>query len=78
MSARTDQLLHEAMTLTADERARLAAQLIASVDGDPDPLAEDTWLAEVQQRAEEAEANPDDAEDWAQVKARLQAALPRR
>ena len=53
----TDQarnLLDEALRLPLTERAELAAELLASVDGAPDADAEKAWGAEVERRAERA------------------------
>ena len=44
------RLLKDALTLPVEERARLAAELMASVDGAPDKDAEATWAAEIEVR----------------------------
>jgi putative addiction module component (TIGR02574 family) len=50
MAARFDELLHSALELTPVERSRLAAELIASLDGEPEAGAEAAWLAELDRR----------------------------
>ena len=54
MPAIPKQLEDEAMSLPANQRARLAARLIASLDREPaEPDAESLWAIEAQRRAEE-------------------------
>lgn len=50
MSELADKLLTEAMKLTTQERARVAAELIASVDGEPDADAEIACAKELDRR----------------------------
>lgn len=51
-----DAVLADALQLDAKARAEIAAQLIASLDGPPDPDAETAWRAEIQRRVAEIEA----------------------
>jgi putative addiction module component (TIGR02574 family) len=44
------KLLSQALRLSLDERAQLAADLIASIDGEPDEDAEAAWAAEIERR----------------------------
>lgn len=63
MAKNADRLLEEVLQLGPDERARVAAELLTSLDGsDADVKA--AWAAEIRMRAADAEANPDDEEDW--------------
>src|SRR5438128_10649373 len=52
MSAEVKQLLHEALKLSTDDRAELAAELLASLDesGDSGDV-EGAWAAEIERRA---------------------------
>ena len=50
----TDQLEQEALKLPAEQRARLAERLIASLDADAE--IEKEWLAEVKRRDAELDA----------------------
>ena len=54
MSDATARLLEEALPLDVRERAELAAELIASVDGEPDADADAAWAAEIERRARRA------------------------
>ena len=73
MSERACKLLHDAMDLPVSERAELAANLLASVDGESEANVEAAWASEIEQRAREAMANPDDDVAWGSVRAELHA-----
>jgi len=64
MKAGTDALLEAALALTAEDRARLAVELIASLDGEPDEGVEAAWDAEVARRIEQAERGEAELTDW--------------
>ena len=53
--AATD-VLNEILRLPAEERARLALELIRSLDGEPDTDAAAAWDAEIERRGAEVEA----------------------
>jgi putative addiction module component (TIGR02574 family) len=53
--AATD-VLSEILLLPAEERARLALELIRSLDGEPDSDATAAWDAEIERRGAEVEA----------------------
>lgn len=74
MSERARKLLHDAMDLPVFERAELAADLLASLDGEPEADVEAAWASEIEQRAREALASPDDDLSWESVRAELHAA----
>jgi putative addiction module component (TIGR02574 family) len=57
------KLLEDALTLAPNDRAQLAAELLASLDEAEDEV-EAAWAAEIQRRATEARENPEDDEDW--------------
>jgi hypothetical protein len=57
------KVLKDALTLEPNDRAQLAAELLASLDDVEDEI-EAAWAIEIQRRAIEARANPDDDEDW--------------
>ncbi len=71
MTAQSHRLLSDALRLPEKERAELASQIIASLDGPPDPDAEGAWAEEIARRVREFEKDPSRAEDWEVVKARL-------
>ena len=74
MSRVAKQLLTEALALPEAERLEMAAELLVSVDGPPDPGWEESWLAELDRR--ESDATP--AEPWEAVRAQLRARLQSR
>jgi putative addiction module component (TIGR02574 family) len=57
------KLFEQALTLAANDRAELAAQLLASLD-ESEPDVESAWAAEIERRAADARQNPDEDEDW--------------
>jgi len=73
MSQRARKLLQDAMELPVAERAELAADLLASLDGEPEADVEAAWASEVERRAREALADPDDDVAWEAVRAELHA-----
>ena len=73
MTERARKLLLDAMELPLPERAELAADLLASLDGEPESEVETAWAAEVERRAREALADPDDDVAWESVRAELHA-----
>ena len=75
MSDQADRLLNEALKLTASERAHVAAELLASVDGEADADAEAAWAAEIDRRVRQIEADGPKGNDWHTVHARIAARL---
>ncbi len=73
MSDRARKLLTDAMELPLPERAELAADLLASLDGEPETDVEAAWASEIERRAREAIANPDDDVAWEAVRDELHA-----
>jgi putative addiction module component (TIGR02574 family) len=73
MSERARKLLQDALELPVPDRAELAANLLASLDSEPDDEVEGAWAAEVERRAREALANPEDDVSWESVRAELHA-----
>lgn len=71
MSDVSDRILDEALRLPIVDRARIAAELIASVDGAPDPDAERAWAEEIERRARRAIAGESSGEDWNVVRRRI-------
>lgn len=63
MTKNADRLLEEALQLTPNERAKIAAELLSSLD-EQDENVKTAWAAEITKRAADAEADPDDEEDW--------------
>ena len=65
------QILEEALTLSTPERAELAVELAASVDGGGDADAESAWGVEIERQARRAIAGESRGEDWESVRARI-------
>jgi putative addiction module component (TIGR02574 family) len=65
-----NRVLQEALALSADERAELAAALIASLDGPADPDAEAAWAAEIERRGAEIDAGTPTI-PWEQARAEI-------
>jgi putative addiction module component (TIGR02574 family) len=67
----SEAILEDALALSADERAALAHELIASLDGEPDPGAEEAWAVEIKRRVERFRSGESKGIPWEDVKARL-------
>ena len=74
MTNRAQQLLREALTLPADERADVAAELLASLD-EPSTMdaaaVEAAWAREIERRARRVMAGESLGEPWEDVRARV-------
>ena len=64
------------MGLSPSERAELAENLLASLDGEPKTDVEAAWASEIERRAHEALANADDDLSWEPVRVELHTASP--
>lgn len=63
MTKDANRLLAEALQLAPSDRARIAAQLLTSLD-EQDQDVKAAWAVEIARRAADAEADPHDEEDW--------------
>ena len=80
MSAESETVLHDALTLPATERAAVAAELLASLDETPPDDAEAVrvaWAEELTARALRAQSGDDPGEDWSVVRDRARNSLTR-
>lgn len=68
VSEQTQALLSTALRLTVDERAELAAELLASLDGEPDADVEAAWAAEIERRARRVMQEGSRGRTWEQVR----------
>ncbi len=78
MTSRTRAVLQQALTLQVDERANLAAELLASLDDSEaeDPVAvEEAWAREIEARARRVMSGESEGIPWDQVRARAEASL---
>ena len=71
MTQKSQVLLEEALKLTANERAEVAEQLIASLDEGPDTDVEQAWQKEVQRRIGQIERGEVKTIPWEEVQKRL-------
>ncbi|MGH9383880.1 MAG: addiction module protein [Vicinamibacterales bacterium] len=78
MTSRAQGLLREALTLPIEDRAKVAAELLASLDADavdePDEV-EAAWAEEIEKRARRVMAGESAGIAWEDVRARAEAAL---
>jgi putative addiction module component (TIGR02574 family) len=65
------RILGEALALPLRERAHLIAQLLASLDGEPDEDVEEAWAAEIERRARRVLEGDAEFEDWEAVRLEL-------
>jgi putative addiction module component (TIGR02574 family) len=80
MTQRTQELLREALALPADERADVAAQLLASLDAE-DVATEDieaAWAIEIEKRARRVLSGQSEGVPWEDVRRRAEAELRKR
>ena len=74
MTQRTQELLREALALPVDERADVAAQLLASLN-DEDVATEDieaAWAAEIEKRARRVLSGQSEGIPWEDVRRRAE------
>jgi putative addiction module component (TIGR02574 family) len=75
MTQRSLELLQQALTLTEEERADLAASLLNSLDAFPDPEAESLWQEEISRRASDLDSGEAKTIPWQEVQSQASAAL---
>ena len=71
MTEKSQVVLEEALKLTANERAEVAEQLIASLDEAPDTDVEQAWQEEIQKRLQQLERGEVKTIPWEEVQRRL-------
>jgi putative addiction module component (TIGR02574 family) len=74
----TENILKSALELELDQRAELAAELLASLDGAPDEDAEAAWAVEIERRAIRARSGEDSGRPWPEVRERIKRSLAAR
>ena len=65
-------VLAEALGLDSDERAEVAAELIASLDGEADEGVEAAWAAEIERRMAAIDAGTVTLTPWPDAKRRIE------
>ena len=78
MSKTAQKVLDEALRLQLAERAELAAELLASLDGEPDEDVEAAWAAEIERRAARARSGGDAGRPWVEARDAARDALNKR
>jgi putative addiction module component (TIGR02574 family) len=81
MTSRAHDVLREALALPIDERADVAAELLASLDdaaADHPADVEAAWAAEIERRARRALADESGGVAWDDVRRRAEAELRQR
>jgi putative addiction module component (TIGR02574 family) len=71
MSKTAVDILNRAKRLSLTERADLAAELLASLDGEPDKDVEAAWSAEITRRVERIRSGQANGRAWSEVRKRL-------
>lgn len=75
MSTKIDEVLKPALKLKRAERARVAAELIASLEGPEEKNHKDAWAAELAKRIRDVRKNQIQLEDWTSVRTEIAKAL---
>ena len=77
MTPRGQDLLRDALALPEAERADIAAELIASLDGPADDPTdvESAWAVEIERRARRVLRGDSAGEAWSEVRRRIAAQL---
>ena len=80
MTSRAQELLREALTLPVEERADVAAELLASLDDTETDIAdvEAAWAAEIEKRARRVLGGESPGIPWEDVRRRAEAELRKR
>jgi putative addiction module component (TIGR02574 family) len=81
MTSRAQELLRQALLLPVDERAGVAAELLASLDdaeAEQPAEVEAAWAAEIERRATRVQADESAGTQWADVRRRAEENLRRR
>jgi putative addiction module component (TIGR02574 family) len=65
------RVLKEALQLSPEDRAEVAAELLASLDESTDEDVEAAWAAEIERRARRVLSGESDGTDWAEARARV-------
>lgn len=71
-----EDVLKEALQLSEGERARVAAELLASLEPDIETRDEEAWIAEVERRARAAIAGLPGL-SWEETRTRIEERVPR-
>ncbi len=81
MSTTADRVLQDALSLSEQERAEIAARLIESLDaaGDAEAAAvEEAWAAEIERRCAGLDAGTTGTTDWPDVRRHIETKILRK
>ena len=78
MTKAAQELLADALRLDTTDRAKLAAELLASLDGEPEEDVEAAWAEEVERRIDEIESGAVKLVPWEDVKRRVEKEILKR
>ncbi len=73
MSMTAKEIITEALSLSSTERARIAEELISSLEDDIDEDVEKAWQAEINRRIDEVESGSVKCIPWEEVLQKLRA-----
>lgn len=71
MTTKSDFLLHEALSMNPNERARMAHCLINSLDHPPDEDVEEQWIKLAEKRLAELENGVVKPVSWEEIKRKV-------
>jgi len=75
MSTTAENILGSALSLPPNERARIAAELIASLDEGEDKDVEAAWAVEIEKRIAEVESGEAETSRWEEVRSRIRSKI---
>ena len=78
MSLLGKRVLQDALDLSDEERAEVAAKLIQSLDGDAESDVDEAWAAEIERRCVALDAGETVTSDWDEVRRRIEAEILRK
>jgi putative addiction module component (TIGR02574 family) len=67
-----EDILDDAMALSVGERAELAVELLASLDGEPEEAVEAAWAAEIAGRVERIRRGEAKGRPWEDLRTDLE------
>lgn len=73
MSSQVDQVIDEALALTAEERSEVALVLLDSLVGEEEATVAKAWAEEIRLRRQQLRTGVTQAVPWAEARARLAA-----
>ena len=75
MMEQAKRLLEQVLKLPVSERASLVVDVLASMDGEPEPDVQAAWVEEAEQRLKRYLAGQDQPGNWVELKAKLRTEL---